>query len=132
MNYTSLKKKQEIRNTLQVCSYNRVSSFYGTDVPVVGFYKGSLIKIHNNLQLGLLKSTILKAELKTSNYSSIARIPIIFLEGQSLLSSFSSHMSCSTLIIFFCNVTNVRIPPPHETNRNNPPFTVLRKMWTTP
>ena len=64
MNYTSLKKKEEIGNTLQVFSYERMCSLFGTDIPVVGLYKWSSITIYNNLLLGLLKSTILKAEEK--------------------------------------------------------------------
>ena len=60
INYISLKKKKRKKkkgneNTLQVF-YNRVCSFFGTDVPVVGFYKWSSFRIYNNLLLGLLKS----------------------------------------------------------------------------
>jgi len=58
----------------------------------------SSMKICDSLLLGLLKFTILKAECQIS----IAGITaIIFLERQSLRSSFSAHMSFSTSTFFF-------------------------------
>ena len=91
-------------------------SFFGTDVPVVGFYKWSSFKIYKNLLLGLLKSKY----KKKSNCFPIARIPVIFFERQSLRSSFSSRMSFSSLTFFFRNVTKVRTPPPPRNKPTNP------------
>ena len=67
------------------------------------------------LQLGLYQSTMLNQNFKKS----IARIPSIFLDQQSLRTFFFSLMSFGALIIFFRYVTKVQIPPlPHVTNRN--------------